>query len=95
MTKEQLFEKYNINESHSEWNESIDNWIGVEIFRIMHNGRLPSEDDKSTKYIIEFADYIRSLKGMIELRKRSDFGSLYLTSKRIIYKFYEEILKEL
>lgn len=95
MTKEELFEKYHVNESHSEWDNNIDNWISVEIFRIMHNGRLPSEEDKSAKYIIDFADYIRSPKGMIELRKRDDFGSLYLTSKRMIYLFNEEILKEL
>lgn len=95
MTKEELFEKYHVNESHSEWNNNIDNWISVEIFRIMHDGRLPNEKDTSFKYIVDFADKIRSNKGMIELRKRDDFGSLYLTSKRLIYKFYEEILKEI
>lgn len=95
MTKEILFKKYNINETHKEWNNQIDNWISVEIFRIMHDGRLPNEKDTSFKYMVDFADKIRSNKGMIELCKRDDFGSLYLTSKRLIYKFYEEILKEI
>ncbi len=95
MTKEKLFKKYNIDETHKEWNNQIDNWISVEIFRIMHDGRLPNEKDTSFKYMVDFADKIRSAKGIIELRKREDFGSLYLTNKRLIYKFSEEILKEI
>lgn len=95
MTKEKLFKKYNIDETHKEWNNQIDNRISLEIFRIMHNGRLPNEKDASSKYMIDFADKIRSAKGMIELRERVDFGNLYLTSKRLIYRFSEEILKEI
>lgn len=95
MTKQQLFEKYHINDSHAEWDNRIDNWISVEIFRIMHNGCLPNENDTSTKYILDFADKIKSPKGMIELRQRKDFGSLYLTSKRMIYRYQELILKEI
>ena len=94
MDKKELFEKYNINESHSVWDENIDNWIGVEIFRIMHDGRLPNQNDTSFKYMIDFAEKIRSPLGMIELRQRRDFGNLYLTSKRLIYRFADGILKE-
>jgi len=95
MNKEQLFKKYNVNESHNILDNKFDNWFSVEIFRIMHNGELPNQSqDTSLKYILGFADKIRSPKGMIELRKREDFGSLYLTSKRLIYKFSEQLIKQ-
>lgn len=29
MTKQELFKKYNIDETHSEWDNSIDNWMSV------------------------------------------------------------------
>lgn len=95
MTKEELFKKYNINESHCEWDYKIDNWISVEIFRIMHDGRLPIETDISLKYIIDFSDKIRNPKMFGENIGNNNFGSLYLTSKRMIYRFCDEILKEI
>lgn len=36
MTKEELFEKYNINESHSEWDDVIDSWYSVEIYKLLY-----------------------------------------------------------
>jgi hypothetical protein len=94
MTKEQLFKKYNINESHSEWDNRIDNWISVEIFRIMHNGRLPTETDTSLKYIIDFSNKIRDPKLFGKNIGNNSFGSLYLTSKRMLYRFSDLILEE-
>jgi len=96
MTKEQLFEKYSIDKSHSKW-ESIDNWMSVEVFRIMHNGELPPENDISVLYIIEFLDKCHDGTGWgIQLMKeRNDFGSLYLTAKRMVYSLSDEILKAL
>jgi len=95
MNKEELFQKYNVNESHSEWDTRIDNWESVEIFRMMHDGRLPNENDKSTKYILDFSDKFKSEKGLIDLASRDDFGNLYLTSKRMIYRYADLILEEL
>lgn len=98
MTKEELFEKYHINESHNVWDNGIDNWMSVEVYRIMHDGNLPPEDDQSTAYVCEFLDKVKE-HGVffLELRKRTpdDFGSLFLTSKRMVYTLADEILKEL
>ena len=94
MTKEQLFKKYSINESHSEWDNKIDNWMSIEIYRIMHDGKLPG-NDSSTKYMTEFLDKIKNGLLRLKLMNRDDFGSLYLTAKRCIYRYSETILAEL
>ena len=95
MTKEELFEKYSINESHSEWNNGIDNWMSVEIYRVMHNGNLPPQGDVSVLYILEFLDkcHDNTDYGIKLMKERDDFGSLYLTAKRMVYRFSDEILK--
>ena len=93
-TKQDLFEKYDINDSHAEWDDRIDNWISVEIFRLMHDGRLPETGDTSFKYITDFADKFNNGKELVKLRERRDFGSLYLTTKRLIYTHWEGILSE-
>ena len=36
MTKEELFEKYNIDESHSEWDDVMDSWYSVEIYKLLY-----------------------------------------------------------
>jgi len=41
MNKKELFKKYSINESHNVWDDSIDNWSSVEVYRVMHDGNLP------------------------------------------------------
>lgn len=96
VTKEDIFKKYSINESHSTWQNHIDNWMSVELFRVMHNGRLPTQDDKSSLYVLEFRDKLKSdIKFAEEISCRKDFGSLYLTSKRMTYRFADLILNEL
>jgi len=94
MNKKELFKKYSINESHSKWDNRIDNWMSVEIYRIMHDGKLP-DDDISIKYIVEFLDKIKDDKFMSELTDRDDWGSLYLTAKRSVYRHADDILNEL
>ncbi len=56
MTKEQLFKKYSINESHNVWQNEVDNWMSVEVYRIMHDGKLPDPDDTDVNYVTEFLD---------------------------------------
>jgi len=93
MTKDELFKKYKINESHSEWDFRIDNWISIEVFRIMNEGRLPdTEKDVDFSYITKFLDDCFDKKKMNDLMKRDDFGSLYLTAKRMVYRYHEQIL---
>jgi hypothetical protein len=97
MTKEELFKKYNINKSHDIWDNQIDNWMSVEIYRIMHNGELPPRDDKSAKWVVDFLDKQKNdmdwwVKNVIS---RQDWGSLYLTAKRMIAILHEQILEEL
>ena len=96
MTKQELFEKYSINETHNVW-ESIDNWMSVELYRIMHDGNLPPQGDTSVKWIIEFLDKLKSdMKFFAKLRQRQpdDFGSLFLTSKRMVYLLSDQIIAE-
>lgn len=98
MNKEELFKKYSINESHNVWDMRIDSWHSVEVYRIMHDGNLPPENDTSVLWVCDFLDKVKPHdKFYIELRQRKpdDFGSLYLTSKRMIYSFAEQILTDL
>lgn len=97
MTKDELFNKYSINKSHNVWDNQIDNWFSIEIYRVMNNGDLLKQDDKNLKWVIEFLDKVNndtdwSLEHFI---KRSDFGSLYLTAKRMVYRLHEEILEQI
>ena len=96
MTKEELFKKYNIDETHAKWDTRIDNWMSVELFRIMHDGNLPENGDMSILWLIDFKDKFQSdSKFMAEMFSRKDWGSLYLTSKRMIYSMADIILKEI
>jgi len=93
MTKQELFKKYSIDESHNVWDNSIDNWMSVEVYRIMHNGELPPPDDKSVNWITEFLDKQEDMKWWVaNVMSRKDWGSLYLTAKRMVYSLSEQIL---
>ena len=96
MTKKELFKKYSINKSHNTWADMIDNWMSIEIFRIMHQGRLPTAKDKDILYVLTFLDkFTSNIKFLNELRRRDDFGSLYLTAKRMVCTLSDQILEEL
>lgn len=99
MTKEELFEKYSIDESHSAWTRT-DSWYSVEIFRFMHDGRLPTSEDRTTEHLIKFLDGMNENKLMPKLveyahSQKLDWGSFYLTAKRMVYAFWEQIIEEL
>ena len=93
MTKQELFKKYHINETHNAW-DGTDSWMRVGIHRLMHDGKLPESGDMSVKYITEFLDKTEDMTYMKELMKRKDWPSLYLTAKRMIYTLSEQILNE-
>ena len=93
LTVSKLFKKYSINSSHADWNAVIDNWNSVEIYRLMNDGDLPAPDDTSILYICEFLDKTQDADFMKKLINRSDWGSLYLTAKRMIYLYSDEIIK--
>ena len=96
MTEQELFEKYHIDESHSKWDFMIDNWMSVEIYRVMHNGELPQSKDISCKYILDFLDGFSDHEFALKIRRNyENWGSLYLTAKREVYKLSELILEEL
>lgn len=85
MTKQQLFEKYNIDESHNLWDPNIDSWASIEIYRIMHNGNLPVPGNTSVKWVTDFLDKRNDMNWwMKNVMSRRDWGSLYLTAKRMI-----------
>ena len=94
MTKEELFEKYSINESHATWDNLIDNWISVELYRIMHDGNLPPSGDMSVDYITDYLDKVLDdIEFAKKMMARKDFGSLFLTAKRMVCSLWEPILK--
>lgn len=94
MNKLELFEKYKIDESHNAWDMSIDNWYSVEIFRKMNNGDLPNKENETTLlYITDFLDKCHDdIVWFFSLENR---GIFYITAKRQVYKFSEQILIEL
>jgi hypothetical protein len=94
MTKEQLFEKYKIDSSHSKW-EPIDSFMSVEIFRIMHN-RLPSDDEEeSGMFILDFLDKAFTGWWAKNIMIRPDWGSLFLSAKRCVYMFADNLVLQL
>lgn len=96
MTRQELFKKYSIDESHNVWDNGIDNWMGVEVYRIMHSGNLPTKDDLSTKWITAFLDKRNDMRWWVKnVMSQPRWGSLYLTAKRMVYQHADEILKEL
>lgn len=97
MTKNELFKKYHIEERHNVWDLNIDNWMSVEIFRVMHDGRLPEETDRSLLYVLQFLDKKNTdVKWWVEkIMVRQDWGSLFLTAKRQVYLHSEILLSEL
>ena len=96
MTKEQLFKKYHINDNHGHWNNQIDGWMSVEVYRLMHDGNLPPDDDLSTKWITDFLDKKEDMNWWSKnVMSRDDWGSLYLTAKRMVHRYSDKILEEL
>lgn len=100
MTQKELFKKYGIDESHNAWSIT-DSRYAIDIFRFMHN-RLPNDNDTTLKYIIEFTDQMHAKKGGVLPRlikfcdkNNLNWGSFYLTAKRMIYKFSNEIITEI
>jgi len=94
MTKEELFKKYSIDESHNTWDNQIDNWMSVEVYRIMHGGKLPADNDLSVDWVIRFLDGQDDMRWWAtNVMTKPNWGSLYLTAKRMVYKFADQILE--
>jgi len=96
MTKKELFKKYSIDESHSKWDNQIDNWCSVEVYRIMHNGDLPLQDDMSVKWVTDFLDRQHDMEWWVKnVMSKENWGSLYLTAKRMVYSFADQLIKDI
>lgn len=94
MNKQELFKKYHIDESYYQWDNQIDNWFSVEVYRIMHNGQLPNGSEPSYKWVTEFLDKQEDMSWWVEnVMSRNDWGNLYLTAKRMVYRYASEILE--
>lgn len=93
MTKEELFKKYSIDESHSEWDNKIDNMYSVEVYRIMHDGNLPPVGDDSVDWITDFLDKQKDMKWWVKnVMSQPNWGQLCLTAKRMVYLCSDAIL---
>jgi hypothetical protein len=92
MSKQELFKKYSIDESHSEWSNKIDNWNSVEVYRIMHGGKLPESEDHSIEWVTEFLDKQKDMPWWVEnVMSKPNWGSIYLTAKRMVYRYSEQL----
>lgn len=97
MGKNEIFKKYGISESHAEWNPAIDNWMSVEVYRVMHNGDLPDPNDMNMQYVLDFLDACNRKEDSLMLKlmkERDDAGSLYLTAKRMLYRYSDFLPQE-
>lgn len=97
MKKEELLKKYQITDRHDIWTPDVDNHMSIEIFRIMHDGRTPMEDDNAVKWVIDFLDKTmdKDISFMDELKKRHDWGVLLLTARRMVFNYADDLLEEL
>ena len=95
MTKQELFNKYGIGESHKT-SGSIEAYYSVEIYRIANDGKLPSSDEKSVLYIVKFLDKKSNFEWWAKnVMVRPDFGQLYFSAKRLMYMFADNIISEI
>ena len=96
VSKKDLFLTYNIDETRNIW-KSIDNWMSVEIYRLLHNGNLPPQDDLSIKWVLDFLNKSVNDKAwwIQNVMSRDDWGSLYLTAKRMVYTLSDKLLEEI
>lgn len=68
--------------------------MSIEIYRIMHDGNLPESSNISVNWIIEFLDKQDDIEWWANnIMTRNDWGSLYLTAKRMVYRFADQILE--
>ncbi|CAB4132357.1 hypothetical protein UFOVP253_9 [uncultured Caudovirales phage] len=92
MSKDELFKKYKIDQSHATWDDAVDNWFSIEIYRRMHDEQLPPPDDESIAWVLDFLDKTNDAKYFFSL---DNPGSHFLTAKRMVHRHADAILKEL
>ena len=69
--------------------------MSIEVYRIMHGGNLPPQNDTSVKWIIDFLDKKNDMKWWVKnVMSRPDWGSLFLTAKRMVYSLSDQIIAE-
>lgn len=86
MKKKEIMKKYNLDESHANWQPEIDNWYSVEAFR-MQTGMLPNEKGApdSLQTMMDFLDN-KELHVKLLKERGTEFGSMYLSAKRFLFK---------
>ena len=96
MKKEELFDKYSIREEHSKWDSVIDNWMSVEIYKLTHLGVLPPKNNLTVAWVLDFLDKMNSdIKYAGKILHKKGGGSLYLTAKRMVYRYSDKLLETL
>jgi hypothetical protein len=95
MDRQKLFEKYVIDETHEAWDPAIDNWMSVEIYKFVR-GELPPPDDMDATFVCEFLDRRHDLEWWAKnVMTLPNWGSMFLTAKRMIYAHCDTILEQL
>lgn len=84
-TQELICKRYHLNESHATWQPEIDNWYSVEAFRLQA-GRLPTEGDSTQQVLMDFLDNKALHSRLLQEHHPLEFGSIYLSAKRALYR---------
>ena len=84
MTKNIIFKELKIDESHNEWQENIDNWYSVEALK-EQTGILPNGEYNELENMIDFLRN-KNLHFRLIRTRGNEFGSMYLSAKRFIYR---------
>lgn len=92
ITKADLFAKYKISKGHEQWDNAIDNWFSVEIYRRMHDEQLPQPDDLSIAWVCDFIDKTKDPAYFFGL---DNPGSHFTTALRMVYRHADAIVEEL
>ena len=92
MSKEELFSKYGVSAGHNRWDNTVDNWFSVEIFRETHNGDMSKTDDIDPLYVLDFLDKTKDAKYFFGL---TNPGSMFTTAHRMVYRYADQILEAL
>ena len=93
MIKEEIMKKYNLDKSHSVWQSHIDNWHSIEAFK-EQTGMLPNSDNAPDEMqtMMDFLDN-KDLQMKLLKERGIEFGSMYLSAKRLLYMCLNKELK--
>ena len=95
MDKDKIIKEYNLNESHLKWEPHVDNWHSVQAF-LEQTGKLPNDESIPNKpgyHLQVYMNFLNNKELHMKLLKEDpiSFGSMYLSSKRILMRHLDKL----